>query len=182
MTAVEHEFFRGEPRRSRCFIQMLGAIDQFIPAVRGVNVDFDDAGVRGHAEGIQARVRGWLVTFHHDRQRHRFGGGFEGRDYLQIIFQRVGGRHENIEHAVTRLCAHRGACDPLRRLVQSGFAIQCRCLLGCHGRDALTQLLSQLDVCRERRRRVGSVTRIHIGIFGLADPGLRIQWQSIAHG
>ena len=57
VAAVEHELLGAEPRQPRLFVQRRRVIDQLGPALRRVQVDFDDAGIGRDFEVVQPRDR-----------------------------------------------------------------------------------------------------------------------------
>ena len=57
--AVEHELLGDEPRLARGFVQVLGALDELVPARRRMDVHFDHARIGRDAEAVRAaRSRG----------------------------------------------------------------------------------------------------------------------------
>ncbi len=120
MPAVEHEFLAREARQAGRLVQVGGAPDEFVPTLRGMNVHLDDAGVRRDPETVQPWIARGLVTLQHDRLREIRRRRFHRRHQFQVGLQPGRRRHENIQHAVARLSAHRGPGDRSRRFVQAG--------------------------------------------------------------
>jgi hypothetical protein len=74
-----------------------------------MNIDFDDAGIRGHLDDVQARIGRRLVAFHMHRHVELGGGRFNHREELEIVFQSLDRRHEHAEPPIARLDRERGA-------------------------------------------------------------------------
>ena len=100
VAAIGHEFFCGQARLESGLVQKLGVRHQFAPVVRGVDVDFDDAGIGRDLQEFQARIERWRVAFHHDAHLQFAGCGLHGGDQIQIILHIFQWRHEDVEHAL----------------------------------------------------------------------------------
>ena len=65
-----------------------------------MQVDFDHARIRRHAEQVEAWIARWLVAF----QQHgllEFGGdGFDRGDQFQVVVELFEWWHEEIQHAI----------------------------------------------------------------------------------
>ena len=57
VAAVEHELLGAEPREARLVVEHRGLLDELVPAVRRVHVDFDHAGVGRDLEVVEPAVR-----------------------------------------------------------------------------------------------------------------------------
>src|SRR6266511_71714 len=123
MAPVEHEFFRCETGLARGGVKKTRSFSQLVPARRQINIDLDDPRVGSDAKKLEARVARRLIAFEQDRLVHCFGGGFDGGDELEIIFQGVDWRHEDIENAASRLNAHRRTGDPPRAFMAARHPI-----------------------------------------------------------
>ena len=53
MAPVEHELLGAEPREARLLVEHGGLLDELVPAMRRVHVDFDDAGIRRDLDVIE---------------------------------------------------------------------------------------------------------------------------------
>src|SRR5260370_13915797 len=51
-----HEFFGAQARLAGFFVENLGVVDHFVPGIRRVNVDLDDAGIGRNLDDVEARV------------------------------------------------------------------------------------------------------------------------------
>ena len=157
---VEHELLGRQPGFVAGLVEVGGLLDQFGPAVGGVDVDLDHARVGRHPQGRQARVLGRLVALQDHRQLHLQGGVFNGGHHLQVVLQRGGGGHEDVEPAFAGLGTDGGAGD------RGGRFKATRCLqagLGAGGS------------CRggrpQRRTRTGSKAAAGAGASGPARGG-----------
>ena len=122
--AVEHEFFRAEPRQPRLFVKRRRALDEFVPRFARVHVHLDHAGVGRDAEFVQARIFRRRFAFDDDGQTGFVRGRFDARDEIQIIFHPFDGRHENVQPSIARLDAERGANNPRRGFARRGTAVR----------------------------------------------------------
>jgi len=107
MPAVQHEFLGRQARLPRSLVQKRGALGQLIPIGRGLNIDFDDSGIRRHAKIGDARIVRRLIAFENDGLRQRFGRGLHGRHQFQVVLELACRRHEDVQHAVARFLRHR---------------------------------------------------------------------------
>src|SRR4030095_8425866 len=123
MAPVEHEFFRCETGLARRGVKKTRSFSQLVPARRRMNIDLDDPRVGSDAKKLEARIARRLIAFKENRLAHCFSGGFDGGDELEIIFQGVDRRHEDIEDAVSRLNAHRRTGDPRRTFMAARHPI-----------------------------------------------------------
>ena len=164
--------------------------------MRGLEINLNDTRIGGDLNVIEAGIVRGRVALDDDRRLQVRGGGFDGSDEFEIIFHRRHGRHENVQPALARFNADRGAHNPPR-----GFAplrragrifgelglldflitlspasavarVECGSL-----QIALTQFLPH----RQRRTFHGRVGFVEIGIIGLAHPRQRIERQPEAH-
>ena len=203
MATVDHELLGGQASQVRRVIEMRRLLDQLVPALRRMDIDFDDARVGRHAEMRQARVGRRLVAFHDHRQVHFLSGRLDGSNDFQVIVELLGRRHEDVELAVARLGAHGKACDPGGRLLEAGTGVA-RLFPGAalamhfgkggggtaasilHLRPARCtcriDALAQLGVRRQRIGRHFGVRYIDVGVIALRRPRLRVDRQAIAHG
>ena len=124
----------------------------------------------------------------------RLGGGFDRGDQLEVVLERVGRRHEDIEHAVARLGAHRGARDLGGGLCSEAGARPARrrhrVALRAGARSARwfapTHFTPRATAGGSRRARGSGARRRHrirsddVRIVALLDPRLRIERQAIA--
>ena len=94
--AVQHEFLRAQPRLARLLVQAHRVLDQFVPAGRRMDVDFDHTRVRGHLEILQTMVVRWRIALDHHRHTDRRGRVLNRRDQVQIVLQPADGRHEHV--------------------------------------------------------------------------------------
>ncbi len=62
LTAVDQEFFHGQARLTGGFVERGGAVHDLPPVVHGLDVDLNDAGVRGDLQTFHPWwVKGWGV-------------------------------------------------------------------------------------------------------------------------
>ncbi len=133
--AVQHEFFGGKPRLMGSFVEKLGMIHEFLPVVGRVDIDLDDARVRGNLQGLEAGIARGRIAFQHDLHALLGGRRLDSRDQLQIVLQMLEGRHEHEQDrapapvlhlglgaisalGIPHLDAERGADDPTRGLLR----------------------------------------------------------------
>ena len=81
----------------RNFVQKLGVFDQLVPVVGWVNVDLDHTRVRGDLQHFQAWVTRRRVAFQHDGHAQALCRGFNGSQQVQVVFQALQRRHENVD-------------------------------------------------------------------------------------
>ena len=103
--AIEHEFFRAEPRQSRLLVKRGRALNQFVPRFARVHVDLDDTRIGRDAEFIDARIARRRFAFDDDGQTGFVRGRFDAGNEIQIIFRPLHRRHENVQAPVARLDA-----------------------------------------------------------------------------
>ena len=103
---VHHEFVGAEPRLPRFFVKRRRDLDRLLPACRGLDIDFDDAGIGRHFDHIETRIMRRRIAFDPNGQARRFRGRFERREKFNNL-QVSRRRHESVEHAVARLERHR---------------------------------------------------------------------------
>ena len=109
MPAVEHIFVGTETALMRVVVNGLGDIDGFAPGFRGLNIDFNDAGIGRDFENIKPRIGRRRVAFDMDRQIEFGSRRLDGRDQFQIIVERFSRRHEDADMAVAYFHRHRRA-------------------------------------------------------------------------
>ena len=192
MAPVEHELFGGQARLVRRLVQELGAVHQFAPGGRGVDVDLDDAGIGRHLQQLQPRVARRRVALQHQLHALLGGRGLHRPQQGQVVLQVLQRRHEDVQHPavppmvalgprpvgalrVAHLHAQRGTRDAGSRLA----TLRPRGLH--HARDLVAQ---GCGGAQGRARRLGRerVGLPHKGpVFG-RGPGQRIQRQPQAHG
>ena len=118
VAAVEHEFFRAEPRLPRFLVKHRRALDEFVPGFARVHVDLDDAGIGRDGELVQARIARRRFAFDDDRRAHFGDDGFDAGDQIEIILRRLNRRHEKMQPSIARLDAQCRANDPRRALAR----------------------------------------------------------------
>ena len=96
----------------RGVVEELRLLDQFAPARRRMDVDFDHARIGRDTQLLQPRIARRLVAFEDDRHIQRCRGGFDRGDQLEVVLETGGRRHEDVQPAIARLGAQRGARDP----------------------------------------------------------------------
>ena len=175
MAAVDHELLAGQARLPRGLVEEFGALDQLLPTAGGVDVHLDDARVRGDAEYVQARVAGRLVALQQHGALQLARGGLDGGDQFQPGVEFRQWRHEQVQAPVAG-SAHRAvrttpAADWWRPGAASAWP----------GLRTLAQLGADLRGTTQRREGLAGVGGVDVGVVGLADPGLRIQRQAVAH-
>ena len=57
VAAVDQEFVGAEPGEPRLLVERRGVVDRLAPAIGGLDVDLDHAGVGRHLDDVEARVR-----------------------------------------------------------------------------------------------------------------------------
>ena len=87
VAAVEHEFFGSEPAEMGFFVERGGVVNQFIPVCGGLGVDFDDAGIGGDPDLVEAVIVRRSVAFDEDGKLEILGGVFDGGEQVEIIFE-----------------------------------------------------------------------------------------------
>ncbi len=95
MLAVDHELVGAEARKPRFFVDNFGGGDAFAPARRGMDIDFDHAGIGRDANDIHARIDGGRVAFDLHRKPDFFGGRLGGCDQFEIILEPLDRRQEH---------------------------------------------------------------------------------------
>ena len=210
MAAVDHELVGAKAALAGLGIDRLGRGHAVVPAMGGVDVHLDHAGIGGDADHVQARVMGRRVALDMDGQvqlgRGRLGGGQQ----FKVILQRLAGRHEQAKPPVARLDGDGGAHRALRRidtvlrhdaLAAALFGPDLPGLVvtgadrGQHGR--LFGLLAGKAVdlglnlgaaggqtvveIRQRRQRDRGIGRVAIGILRRRNMGQPRQRQAKAH-
>lgn len=84
VAAVDQELVGAEPALPRLFIDRLRCSDALVPAVGGVNVDFDHAGIGGGADDVEARIVRRGVAFDMNVQTHLFSPRLGRRQEVEI--------------------------------------------------------------------------------------------------
>ena len=74
----------------------------------GCDVDLDHPGVRGDRRRLQPWIGRRFVAFDHHRAADLRGRGLEPGNEVDEVFQRLGGRQEDVEQPVADLGDHRG--------------------------------------------------------------------------
>ena len=69
VAAVDHEFFRAEPRLPRLLVKRLGDGDSFVPVRGGVDVHFDDAWIGRDLDDIETAVDGRRDSLRYEQAR-----------------------------------------------------------------------------------------------------------------
>ena len=93
--AVDHELVGAEARKPRFLVDDFGGGDAFAPARRGMDVDFDHAGVRRDANDVHARIDRGRVALDLHRKSDFFGRGFGGGDQFEIVLEPLDRRQEH---------------------------------------------------------------------------------------
>ena len=109
MLAVDHELVGAEARKPRLLVDRLGRRDAFAPARRGMDVDFDHAGVGRDANDVHARIDRGRVALDLHRQPDLLGRRLGRGDQFEIILEPLDRRQEDAQTPVARLDRHRGA-------------------------------------------------------------------------
>jgi hypothetical protein len=86
-------------------------MDQVFPVGGGMDIHFDDAGIGGDDQAFQPVVAGWFIAFDADGHVEFFGGGFDGRDGVEVMLEVIHRRKEDIEDAVADFGAEGGFDD-----------------------------------------------------------------------
>ncbi len=109
LTAVDQELAGVEARQPGLLVECLGDRDLLRPAVRGVDVDLDHAGVGGDLDHVEPRVGGRRIAL--EQHGHALLGRrlLDRRDELDELLRTLGRRHEDAQMSVARLDRHRGA-------------------------------------------------------------------------
>jgi hypothetical protein len=76
-----------------------------------VEIDLDDAGVRGDLDDAETRVLGRWFAFDDDGEGAGGGGGFDDADEFEVIRRVRERRHEDVETAFAGFDAEGGADD-----------------------------------------------------------------------
>ena len=112
VASIHHELLGAEPCLAGFLVENGGAVHEFVPRLAGVQIDFDHAGVGRDFQHVETRITRWCVAFDGDGRSELGGGVFDGGDEFEIVFERRDGRHEDVELALARLDAERGADNP----------------------------------------------------------------------
>jgi hypothetical protein len=120
VAAVDHEFFGRQARFVGRVVQEGGLLDQAAPAVGRLDVDLDHPRIGRDPETGQARIARRLVAFQQHRHPHFLSGGLHGGDQLEVVLEFGHRRHEDVQAAIARLGAHRGAGDRAGRFELAG--------------------------------------------------------------
>ncbi|MCY1214496.1 hypothetical protein D9M72_263100 [compost metagenome] len=187
VAAVGHELLGRQARLERGVVEELGVVDQFLPVVGRVDVDFDHARVGRHGQHLQARIARRRIAFHHDAHAQLLRGGFDGGDEVEVVLQARQRRHEDVEHArgaafllgrgavgaarVAHLDAQRGARDPVGRFAAQRLARGGRGGIGSSCRIALRRIAGALHAQRRghhgrRAEGVGHLAQVGAGHRG----------------
>ncbi len=169
---VQHELLGGETAFPCGVVEMRRPLDELIPARRRVNVHLDHARVRRHSKTVQARILGRLVTLENHRLRQRPRRGFDRCDDFEIALESLGGRHEDVEHSVARLCTHGRARD------RDGGFVQTRLdgLRAIHS----ARRLADFREFREWGKGLRRVRRRDVGAVPGRDPRQGLERQAIS--
>ena len=100
---VDQKAVGAEPDFCGIVIQAEGDIHRLAPALRRLDVDFDDAGIGRHLDHLDARIVGRPVALDMNLDLQFLGGRFERRDQFEIILELLHRRHERAQDAVTNL-------------------------------------------------------------------------------
>ncbi len=87
MAAIDHEFFGAEAGLPGQFIESGGAVNHFPPAVHGLDVYFNNTGIRGDLQTLQTIIGGWRIAFDDHRQLGLFGRRFNTARAVRDILQ-----------------------------------------------------------------------------------------------
>ena len=90
VAAVEHELLGAEPRLPRLLVERRGLLNELVPVVRRMQVDFDDAGIRRHLEMVEPRIVLGRRAFDDDRHRQARRRLLDRRNQIEIVLGRPG--------------------------------------------------------------------------------------------
>ncbi len=109
VTAIKHELLGAKAGFTRRLVQFHRVGNQLAPVVRRVNIHLDHTRVWRHQELLHAPVFWRLIAF--DQHRHlKLGRGlFDQCHQVEVTFQIRQRWHKDMQGAVTRLDAQRGA-------------------------------------------------------------------------
>ena len=169
----------------RFLVDCRRVIDQIPPGRRGMNVDLDDAGVRRDDKARESWIGRRRVALHQHADLEFGRGGLDGAHEIEIPIDRLERRHEDVQHAVTRLGADRRPHDPRRRLEPGRNAVlDSRVgVRGCRRR-----LLPERGSCGSRHRSRQRLARgewilfVLLRTIGTVYPGQRVERQPEPHG
>ncbi len=105
-------FVRAEPGEPRLLVERRRVGHRLAPAIGGMDVDFDHAGIGRHLDDIEPRVRRRRIALDADGRVARLGDGLHRGEDLQIILKPLGRRHEHAQEAVAHLDGERRAHRP----------------------------------------------------------------------
>ena len=108
VAAVDGEGLGAEPALPGLLVQRGGDLDLLVPAGQRLDVDLDDARIRGHRQGLQPRVDRRAVALQHDRRTGHRRRVLDGRDQLDPRVELVERRQEDVQQAVANLGDQRG--------------------------------------------------------------------------
>ena len=142
VAAIGHEFFGRKARLKGGVVEKFGVFDQLCPCRHRVDIDLDNARVRGDTQQLQARVARGRVAFQNQFELEFFRSGFNRTEQVQVVFELLQRWHKDVEHAgffadgfslgaagparVAHLNAQGSAADPVGRLVVCGRACEAR--------------------------------------------------------
>lgn len=111
MCAVQVELLGAEATLAGFFVECRRAVDQLVPVVSRVDVDFDHAGVGGHLDDVNPVVMWGEVALDNHGHLQILGRLFDGMDQFEIVFEVVDRRHEDVQASPPRFDADRGPQD-----------------------------------------------------------------------
>lgn len=109
MPTVLLELFGAQSAMTGIVIDTFGDLTQLCPAVSGLDIDFDDAGIGGDFEQLEPWVVWRQVAFDDDWQLQFLCRSFNAGKQIEVVFERADGRHEHMQFAIAGFNAQ---CSP----------------------------------------------------------------------
>lgn len=178
VATVDHELVGAEPGGARLLVDRRGDVDAVLPVRSRMNIDLDDAGIRGDADDVDALVLRRRITFDMDGKLELGGGVFGGGDQLEIILDAFDRWHEDAEPAVARLDRHGGAYGAAK-LAERLFDPAAIALVGMEGgfRHGPAGRYEDIRQRFARDRRIGGVD---IRVTRRGNIGQRAERQAVS--
>jgi hypothetical protein len=145
-----------------------------------VEIDLDDAGVRGDLDDAETRVLGRRFAFDDDGEEAGGGGGFDDADEFEVIRRVRERRHEDVETSFAGFDAEGGADD-----VRCGLLRE-RCGIGEERGEGRRWRAAGRGVTGGEMRPLGDghhgVRVVDVWIGFRADPWEGIEGEAETHG
>ncbi|MEY3459378.1 MAG: hypothetical protein RL215_2535 [Planctomycetota bacterium] len=111
MASIALKFFGTESAVASIFVDAGGDVFEFFPAGGWLDIDFDDARIRGYFQEADAGILRREVAFEDNGELKLFCSVFDGGNEVEVIFECADGGHEHVESSVAWFDAEGGAND-----------------------------------------------------------------------